>query len=276
MNEWIDAHTHFTDSRIESDLPEILRSLSEAGVTRFVLGGVDPAEWEKQKLLGERYPGVFFHSFGLHPWWVSYADESEIADGLTALRRELAQPSPVCVALGETGLDHHPKFSESVHPVQAAVFRAHLRLALEFNLPLVLHVVRAHDAALAILREESRNVSSAGSPPYSGIVHSFSGDPTTARSYLDLGLAPSISAPVITRHQGSAFEKLRQTVVTLGATEFVLETDAPDQPPAGESGINHPLTLLRIADEIAALRKTTREAVLDQSRESIKRIFRIS
>lgn len=271
-HEWIDAHAHFTDDRIEKNLPEILSVLERAGVSRFILGGVDPGEWEKQKEISRKFPGKFFHSFGLHPWWVSLAKEEAIASGLGTLRSELTRKDRVCIAIGETGLDHHPRFSESTHPVQAAVFRAHLKLALEFDLPLVLHIVRAHEAALEILGEEIGR----GGCSASGIVHSFSGDPATAHAYLRLGLVPSISAPVITRGKGSAFEKLRQTMVTLMATEFVLETDSPDQPPAGETGINHPLTLLRIADEIAALRQTTREAILDQSRDSLKRIFKIT
>lgn len=275
MKEWIDAHAHFTDDRLEKELPALLAALAQAGISRFVLGGIDPSEWEKQKRLAQVHPGKIFQSFGLHPWWVSAVSSEELSEGLAKLRLELADPERVCLAIGETGLDHHPKFSKDVHPAQAAAFRAHLRLAFEFNLPLVLHIVRAHEEALSILREEGRSASEKGTLPYSGIVHSFSGDPATARAYLDLGLTPSISAPVLTRGEGSAFEKLRQTVVTLGATEFVLETDSPDQPPAGESGVNHPLTLLRIADEIAVLRHTTREAVLDQSRDTVKRIFRI-
>lgn len=273
--EWIDAHAHLTDNRLVKVLPALLATLAQAGVSQFVLGGIDPDEWEEQKRLAQMHPGKFFQSFGLHPWWVSAASSEELGAGLAKLRLELADPKRACLAIGETGLDHHPKFSKDVHPVQATVFRAHLRLAFEFNLPLVLHIVRAHEEALSILREESRIASGKESGSYSGIVHSFSGDPVTARAYLALGLTPSISAPVLTRGKGSAFEKLRQTVVTLGATEFVLETDSPDQPPAGETGINSPLTLLRIADEIAVLRHTTREAILDQSRDTVRRIFRI-
>lgn len=270
-HDWIDAHAHFTDDRIEQNLPEILSVLSRAGISRFILGGIDPSEWEKQKEISRKFPGKFFHSFGLHPWWVSHAEEEAIASGLNTLRSELEKKDRLCIAIGETGLDHHPRFPEVTHPVQAKVFRAHLRLAFEFDLPLVLHIVRAHEAALGILDEEIGR-SGRGA---SGIIHSFSGDPATARAYLRLGLVPSISAPVITRGKGSAFEKLRQTMVTLMATEFVLETDSPDQPPAGETGINHPLTLLRIADEVAALRQTTREAILDHSRENLRRIFKI-
>ncbi len=275
MGDWIDAHVHFTDERIEGNLSEILLDLGRAGISKFILGGVKPEEWGKQKELRKKFPGKFFSSYGLHPWWVAALAEGgrvrEVDQGLNLLREELARSPRECIALGETGLDYHPRFSPETHEVQSRVFRSHLELALEFQLPLVLHVVRAHEEALEIMRNALRSIGGG----FTGIVHSFSGDPATARAYLGLGLVPSISAPVLTRKSGSAFEKLRQTVVTLGATEFVLETDSPDQPPAGESGVNHPLTLLRIADEVAALRGLGREQVLDQSSENLRKIFKI-
>ncbi len=275
-SNWIDAHAHLTDIRIEKELPEIVACAARAGISRFVLGGVDPLEWEKQKRVAQKFPGTFLHSFGLHPWWISRATESEISKGLESLRRELSnEGADRGIAIGETGLDFHSNFSEAVRPVQEAAFRSHLRLAREFGRPLVLHVVRAHERAIAILREEKRDALTSGARAWTGIIHSFSGDLETARAYLDLGLTPSISAPVLTRGRGSAFEKMRETMVTLGATEFVIETDAPDQPPAGESGLNSPLNLLRIADEVAKLRGVTRETILNSSRDTVKRIFKI-
>lgn len=268
MSNWIDAHLHLTDSRVVDLVPALLNEARRVGITRFGLGGVEPNEWEKQKRLASLYPGVFFLSFGLHPWWVAADSLSKRIDaGLTRLREELERVPRACAAIGETGLDFHPRFSVESHLVQERVFREHLRLAQTFDIPLVLHVVRAHDRALSILREERR-----GASIYRGIVHSFSDGPETASSYLELGFALSISAPVITRGHGTAFEKLRQTVVTLPATALVLETDSPDQPPAGETGLNHPANLVRIAEVIAGPGPAAR-ALLDQSAENICRIF---
>jgi TatD DNase family protein len=173
------------------------------------------------------------------------------------------------------GLDFQARFAET-HAMQERAFRAQLRIAIHFRKPIVLHVVRAHERALEILDEERR---SASVEAFRGIVHSFADEPRIARGYLDLGLIPSISAAVITRGSGPAFEKLRQTVVTLLAKEFVLETDAPDQPPyprlEGIVSLNPPVNLLRVAEAIAEIRQETPKQVLDRSRENVFRIFGI-
>jgi TatD DNase family protein len=275
--DWIDAHAHLTDPRISESLEAMLEDCERAGIRRFVLGGVEPVEWEKQKALACIYPNRIYTSFGLHPWHVAQATDAELTSDLAVLEYELLNADASCVAVGETGLDFHPRFSKEARAVQERAFRAQLRLAFHFQKPVILHIVQAHERALEILHEERRDASNSA---LSGIVHSFADEPRIARAYLDLGLLPSISAAVITRERGSAFEKLRQTMVTLLAKEFVLETDAPDQPPyprlEGIVALNPPVNLLRVAEAVAGIRKETSEEVLHGSRENVFRIFRIT
>lgn len=283
MSNWIDAHVHLTDARIADVLPSLLSEAANAGIMRYVLGGIDPEEWDRQKGLALAYPDRLTLTFGLHPWWVaSRESDDRISPALARLVAELDREDRVCQAIGETGLDFHPRFQASSHALQERVFRDHLRLSFSRGLPLVLHIVRAHDRALEILREERRAASQdSGAVAYTGIVHSFSEGPAYARAYLDLGFKLSISAAVITRDRGSAFEKLRQTMVTLLATDFVLETDSPDQPPLGETGLNRPTNLVKVAEAVARIREshfpgTTATQLLDQSADTVSRIFKIA
>ena len=111
---------------------------------------------------------------------------------------------------------------------------------------------------------------------HGGIVHSFSGDLETARRYLSFDLIPSISAAVLSRGTGKAFETLRRTVLSLGPNEFVLETDSPDQPPVSEKGQpNRPVNLISVARWVAAIRGEAFEAVLERSAETVKKIFKL-
>lgn len=282
MSNWIDAHLHLTDPRIEADLPSLLNEAAAAGIAHFVFGGIEPEEWRRQTALAGAYPGRCTPAFGLHPWWVADPGNADrIAPALGLLAAELDREPRACRAIGETGLDFHPRFSAETHARQERVFRGHLRFALRREMPLVLHIVRAHDRAVEILREEQRDAAIGAGPSfYRGIVHSFSEGPAVAQAYLDLGLVPSISASVITRGRGSAFEKLRQTMVTLSATAFVLETDSPDQPPAGESGLNVPANLVRVAEAVARIREgnhpgETAAKLLDESAKTVRRIFGI-
>lgn len=282
MSNWIDAHLHLTDPRAAAALASLVSEAADAGIARFVLGGIEPEEWERQKRLAERFPNRFTLAFGLHPWWVaSRTDREEVAAGLARLAAELDRVPRAASAIGETGLDFHPRFPADVHALQEVSFREHLRFAIRHGLPLVLHVVRAHERALEILIEERlRALNKSTSPVYRGIVHSFSESPAIGRSYLELGLTLSVSAPVITRRKGAAFEKLRQSVITLPPTAFVFETDSPDQPPAGESGLNRPANLVMVAEAVARVRAerfpgTTAAALLDQAAETVRRIFAI-
>src|ERR1700690_4000013 len=65
---WIDAHCHLSDSRVSAE--PVLQECRRAGISRFVLGGVNPEDWERQGLLARAHPGVFFKVFGAHPWWI--------------------------------------------------------------------------------------------------------------------------------------------------------------------------------------------------------------
>ena len=102
---WIDAHAHLTDGRLhqhERGLQALLDESAEAGITQFVLGGIDPEEWERQKALHELYPRQIFPTFGLHPWWVAERSAAELRDGLNRLQEEVTASEAVLFGLGET------------------------------------------------------------------------------------------------------------------------------------------------------------------------------
>lgn len=274
MAEHIDAHAHLADPRVsESELAAWMSEARAQGITRWVLGGVSPEDWERQKELRKKYPEAFAMSFGLHPWWVAERDDRECDEALMLLEAELesrwrAGGGEGLVALGETGLDFHERFSEETYPRQERIFVRQIRIARRLGLPLVLHVVQGHERALQLLELESHG------EMMRGIIHSFSGSLPIARRYLALGIVPSISAAVITRESGKAFEMLSRTVLSLGPNEFVLETDSPDQPPSDQKGQkNRPISLRRVASRVAELRGDREEMVLEQSTARIKTIF---
>ena len=106
-------------------------------------------------------------------------------------------------------------------------------------------------------------------------MHSFSETTEIAQRYLALGLTLSISGSVITRDSGKAFEKLKRTVLALPMDQIVLETDSPDQPPAGCSGLNEPAHLWRVAEAVGRLKEVSPEVVLETSKKNLIRIFKL-
>ena len=271
---FIDAHAHLADAKVsESELQMWMQEAQAAGISQWILGGVGPEDWERQKLLYAKFPHAFRMSFGLHPWWVAEREDRECDEGVMLLEAELdshwrAGGGQGLVALGEAGLDFHERFSEETYLRQERVFVRQIQIARRLGLPLVLHVVQAHERALQLLELELDGVMT------QGIVHSFSGSLPIAQRYLKLGLVPSISAAVITRDSGKAFEMLSRTLLSLAPNEFVLETDAPDQPPVDQKGLkNRPVNLRRVAKRVAELRGETEETVLERSTARLKTIF---
>ena len=268
MTTFLDAHCHLQDPRVDLVRESWLAQAKESALSQFVLGGVGPEDWDRQIALDVSHPNTFYLTAGLHPWWVSAHSDAELSIGLSALREKFnAEKSTGArwLGLGETGLDYQDRFSEIDRDRQRTAFVEQLRVAAEFQKPLVLHVVRAHAETLSILDSCEAT---------GGMVHSFSGDLATAKAYLKKGFLLSISAAVLTRGSGKAFRSLEEVVVGVGLSELLIETDSPDQPPADQKGqLNSVQSLFRVAEVIGKFRGCSSEEVLTASAENWKRKF---
>ncbi len=265
---WIDGHCHLSDLRIYADAGRIIEESMRAGVGRFLLGGFDPADWDRQRELQVRFTGRCYSVYGLHPWWVhetleTARDEAEadrrLSEGLLRLREKAGE----CFAIGETGLDGARGRFKVSRQFQQRAFEAQLKLAAEFDKALVLHVVRAHPMALQTLEE----------PRFSrlrGMIHSFSGTLVDARRYLDRGWMLSFSARI-------TFPEARELQAVLKSCppdRLVFETDSPDQPPAGHEDKNHtPVSLLKVVEKAALIRNEAVDDLMTRSRENLARVF---
>ena len=239
----IDVHCHLDSDRFELPVAALLKEARHAGVLGCVMAGTTPESWRAQALIAAEHPGRVAQSYGIHPW-VAAGYESKGIESLMSELEGQIQGASGLVAIGETGLDRSAHVTADSLPVQELSFRAHLALARRYELPVVLHVVRAHGPALAILRE-------LGVPPAGGFVHSFSGSAEVARAYQSLGLYVSFSGGVCNPKS----RRIREAAATLSAERILLETDAPDQSPAPYRGlVNRPARLALVAAEVAALR----------------------
>ncbi len=266
MKSLIDAHCHLADPRLAPVLDEVMARARSRGIEFFIQGGVGPDDWSRQLELSFREKGIL-PAFGLHPWWVDQKGDEDCERALTELDQRLAlstqNGSPRVVGLGELGLDYGPRTHEESRDRQLRVFRSQLILAKKHGLPLVLHIVHAHEEAIA----ELKTADTAGR---GGIVHAFTGGPGLARRYCELGLTLSIGGPVARK----GFESLKRAVVTLRPNQFVLESDSPDQPPPGYA-LNEPASLWDVAEEVGRLRSEQASEVLQRSRDRLNEIFKL-
>lgn len=270
MKHYIDSHCHLQDPRCEHDLEKWIQESSALGITGFVLAGVSPEDWTRQQKLIEVFQKIqnktkFYASAGLHPWWVSEQREENLLRSFQLLKGELKNLR--IAALGETGLDFQKKFTDDQKRKQRQSFKVHLELSLEYQLPLILHVVEAHEETLEILRLYSSH--------YKGIVHSFSGNVECAKQYRELGLMPSLSLAVLSRQKGPAFERVKDFLLKSKLGDFLLETDCPDQPPVLERNtLNTPMNLIQGAEMISQITGRSSHEILAASRDLCLKIFK--
>jgi TatD DNase family protein len=213
----VDTHCHLDDEIFDADRDVVVARAREAGVRTIVVPAVRPRSFDRVRALAARYPEVRI-ALGIHPQVVPFLDEEErrAIDRLTA---RLAESG--AIAVGECGLDGQAGDREE----QERLFRAQIRIARELRLPLLVHVLRAHDTAPRILEEERAH-------EVGGVMHSYSGGAELVSRYRDLGFAFSFAGPVTYANARRPVEAVRAVPDEL----LLAETDAPDQAPEPHRG----------------------------------------
>jgi len=253
----IDTHTHLDFPDFDADRGELLARCRVLGVERMVVLGVHQANWQRvwDLVLAE---GGLYAAFGLHP---VYLDE-HLPAHVEALRDWLTRHAghPKLCAVGEFGLDY---FLEQLDRTQQQqLFEAQLKLAIEFELPALLHVRRAHAATIATLKRLK--------PSRGGIIHAFAGSVEEAREYLKLGFKLGLGgAPTWPQAL-----RLRKVVAQLPLEAIVLETDSPDMAPAMHPNQrNSPEYLPAICTALAELRGISTEQLASASSRNATELF---
>lgn len=252
-----DTHTHLDFPDFDADRTEVLARSSTLGVQRMVVLGVYQANWQRLWQLVEAHDGLHA-AFGLHPVYLDEHQPQHLAELRDWLGR-LAGHRKLC-AVGEFGLDYYLEALDRQR--QQALFEAQLGLAVDFQLPALLHVRRAHAATIATLKRFR--------PPRAGIVHAFAGSYEEAREYIKLGFRLGLGGAA-TWPQAN---RLRKVVARLPLESIVLETDAPDMAPAMHPNQrNSPEYLADICAELAALRGVTAEELAAASSRNADEVF---
>ncbi len=250
MTALIDTHVHL--DRLDQPLQAVADARGHQ-VEAFVIPGIYAQDWPKILNAAETIPGVWAAP-GIHPVAAGAWDS-----GLERQLRAAAQHRKT-VAIGEVGLDSQV---DTPAALQEELFRRMIRLAREFDLPLLLHVRRAIDRVLKILREEQAD-------QVGGIFHAFSGSLPVASQALDLGFALGIGG-IVTFPEA---RRLPEVVRQVPAEALVLESDAPDMTPHPFRGeANRPALLPLVARELAQLRHWSLEETAAITSANAKRIL---
>ncbi|KRA21344.1 DNAase [Lysobacter sp. Root604] len=250
----VDSHSHLDAAEFDPDRDRVVARARAAGVTRQVVPAVDAAGWPKLREVCARAPGLY-PAYGLHPMYLA----SHRPEHLRELGDWIERERPL--AVGECGLDY---FVEDLDPqAQSLYFDGQLRLARDFDLPVIVHARRAVDAVIAAIRRCG---------PLRGVVHSYSGSEEQARQLWKAGFLLGLGGPVTYERAN----RLRGLAASMPIEHLLLETDAPDQPDAGIRGQrNEPARLATVRDTIAALRGIDADELARVTSANAERLFRL-
>ena len=250
----IDSHCHLDDDRLDAERDAVIAEAAAQGITRMVVPATTANRWEKIKSLCARHAGLY-PAYGLHPMFI----EQHQANHLRELDEWLAREE--VVAVGECGLDFYR--SRVDEKWQKQLFQEQLQLADNHRLPVIVHVRKAMDDVISLLRRQGR---------HGGVVHSFAGSEQQARQLYDLGFKLGIAATV-------GFErarKLRAVVAAMPEDALLLESDAPDQPGCGHRGeLNRPAYIVEHLQTMAELRQVAVEDLAAALTRNTELLFKL-
>ena len=252
---YFDTHAHYDDEKFDADREDVLSALPSANIGLVLNPGCDVASSRTAVALAQRFAHVYA-AVGLHPENCAGAGDGEF-DAVAALLSE-----PKVVAIGEIGLDYYWE-ENPPREFQKAVFRRQLALAVERDLPVIVHDRDAHGDCLKIVGEF---------PALRGVFHCFSGSPEMAEALLKRGWYLGFDGPVTYKNAKRAPE-----VIALCPPErMLLETDSPYLSPVPHRGErNDSRNLPWIAAKLAEIKGLPVEEIERICTENGKRLFGI-
>jgi TatD DNase family protein len=234
---WIDTHIHLDAAEYAGQQSELIAQARRVDVQGWVIPSVLPSNFDTVRALAHATPGAAY-ALGIHPLYVLQCADNALDQLQAAL--EANHTDPKLVAVGEIGLDYFvPGLDASM---QQHYFKAQLKLAQRYGLPVILHVRRSADHIAKYLRQ---------TPAPSGIAHAFNGSAQQAQALVDLGLCLGFGGAAT---YGRALQ-IRERLKTLPASSIVLETDGPDIAPEWLARqVNPPVALAGIGSVLAGIR----------------------
>lgn len=258
----IDTHSHIYDEAFDDDRDAVIERCKAAGVGRIMLPDIDSESRGRMFDLARRHPSLCLPMAGLHP--TSVNDNPRWRDELDAVERLLREP-PVerLYGIGETGLDLY--WSDAYLTEQTESLHAQIELALQYDLPVVIHTRSAWEPMTEAIRAyRGRGLR--------GIFHAFSADPDLYRTLRACGDFVFGIGGVATFRNG----RLDEAVRAIALDEMVLETDSPYLTPEPLRGRrNESSYLTYICEKVAAVKGLAPDEVAAATSLTAERIFRL-
>lgn len=254
----IDTHAHLYLDQFDDDREAVLGRAQEAGVERIVMPAIDLPSIQQAVDLSDQYDGLYAMA-ALHP--------SETENATTEQFEQVKDwcEHPSIVAVGESGLDYY--WDRSFDDKQQAFFRRHIRLAIETDLPLVIHNREATEDILSILKEERERTDRPDR--MRGILHCYVDPPEVAARAWDLGFYVGVGGIMTFSNS-----EVDEYVAEVPLEHIVVETDSPYLAPEPNRGDrNEPAYVRHVAETLARVKDVPVQEVEKVTTENAEAIY---
>lgn len=250
----IDSHIHLDSQAYKPDLQQCLSNAEQVGVEGMLLPSTNLDSSKDILMLMQAHPQLR-GAVGIHPHDAASFDP----ESSPHIMQSLLQKHPWS-AIGETGLELHYDFCPL--PTQIASLEAHLELARQARLPIILHCRLAEEPLHQLLKAQGQGLT--------GVVHCFTGGWDWAKKFLDLGFHLGIGG-LVTLPKA---EDVHEVALKVPADRWLLETDGPYLSPIPFRGCRNESALLPwVVQRIAELRQQPAQQLVDQARANAHQLF---
>ena len=254
--ELIDTHTHLYLKEFDADIDQVVNKSKDRGINRFIFPSIHSTYNERMINTYNKDRSSFNIMAGLHPAYVSSNNDKEIDLVVKNL------DSYECVAVGEIGIDLYweKKFLDQ----QKLVFVKQIELALNYNLPIVVHCREAFDHIYQILIKYSQS-------NLRGVFHCFTGNEEQANKICDLNFKLGIGGVVTFKNGG-----LDKFLKKIDLKNIVLETDSPYLAPTPHRGKrNDSSNLIYIVDKLSEIYGVENHEIASVTTNNAKELFNL-
>ena len=263
----IDTHCHLYLEEFEKEFSELIARAQKNGIEKIFLPAIDSETHERLialsqlPIINHQSPITILPMMGLHPCSVkeNFEDELKIVEQYLNTERKF-------YAVGEIGLDFH--WDLSFKKQQLIAFEKQIEMAIERNLPIVIHSRKATQDCIDVVRKFVGDNTNKG---VKGIFHCFGGTIEEAKQIIELGFYLGIGGVVTYKNSG-----LKEVLQQLSLENLVLETDAPYLTPVPHRGKrNEPSYIKLVCESVAAALGKTTEEVAEVTSANALRVFQI-
>ena len=250
----IDTHCHLYTKEFDEDIEAVMTRALDEGITRFYLPAIDAGCTKRMNTLEDKFPGLCFSMVGLHPCSVKENVEEE----LQHLKDLLNQRK--FIGVGETGLDFF--WDKTFIKEQYYALETQIELALQYNLPLILHTRKATQQTIDVIAKYKDT-------DLKGIFHCFGGSLAEAKQIIDLNFSLGIGGVLTYKNAGIA-----EVLEHVDMRYIVLETDAPYLAPVPMRGKRNESSYLKyVVEKLAFIKKISVEEAKEITSRNAEKIF---